>query len=259
MKFIDDITSHKHWKRYLAVGLVVVTVIIYYLRWHIFANPYMHNEMLRYIFDDLAFMCIQILIVTVVLETYLQRREMDALRQKLNMIIGAFFSQFGFEMLHELALNDAKIAEIKDVVSPQMNWTHRDFERAHKIFEQHAPEMKPTPDSLRAMEELIRSHKDAVLTLLTNQALLDHETFADLLWAISHIGDELGARHNYDALPESDMAHLALDMKRAYQLFGFEWLNYLEHLQSRYPYLYSLAVRNNPLAHECNVEVCELS
>lgn len=259
MKFLDDIMSHRYWKRYLAIGLVVVTVVMYYLRWHFFANPSMHNEMVRYIFDDLAFMCIQILVVTVVLETYLQRREMQTLRQKLNMIIGAFFSQFGFEMLHELALNDAQINEIKGSVSPQMNWTHRDFVHARRVFAQHAPEMRLTPASLRSMNELVHRHKDAVLTLLTNQALLDHETFTDLLWAISHIGDELEARRDFETLPDSDIAHLALDMKRAYQLFGFEWLSYLEHLQGRYPYLYSLAVRNNPLEHECNVEVCDLN
>jgi len=35
-------------------------------------------------------------------------------------------------------------------------------------------------------------------------------------------------------------------MKRAYILLVSQWLNYMKHLKSDYPYLFSLAVRMNP-------------
>jgi hypothetical protein len=86
-----------------------------------------------------------------------------------------------------------------------------------------------------------------MISLLANQALLEHETFTDLLWALTHLGEELAARTGLDALPEPDERHLAGDITRAYALLGAEWLSYLEHLQRAYPFLFSLAVRTNPL------------
>jgi hypothetical protein len=37
------------------------------------------------------------------------------------------------------------------------------------------------------------------------------------------------------------------DSKRAYTHITMEWLAYLEHLKGSYPFLFSLAVRVNPL------------
>ena len=44
-------------------------------------------------------------------------------------------------------------------------------------------------------------------------------------------------------------------MKRAYVLLIREWLDYMSHLRTDYPYLYSLAVRTNPFDPEASPEV----
>ncbi|MEI6727941.1 MAG: hypothetical protein WCN81_17205, partial [Actinomycetes bacterium] len=71
--------------------------------------------------------------------------------------------------------------------------------------------------------------------------------FTDLLWAVTHVAEELHARGDFEHLPDPDRAHLAVDVKRAYTLLGIQWLDYLRHLQTQYPFLFSLAVRTNPL------------
>ncbi len=40
--------------------------------------------------------------------------------------------------------------------------------------------------------------------------------------------------------------HLSGDIRRAYSILITEWLAYMKHLKSDYPYLFSLAVRTNP-------------
>ena len=47
-------------------------------------------------------------------------------------------------------------------------------------------------------------------------------------------------------LSPSDREHLAGDVQRGYVLLIKEWLAYMSHLKSRYPYLFSLALRTNP-------------
>jgi hypothetical protein len=66
---------------------------------------------------------------------------------------------------------------------------------------------------------------------------------------------ELEARKSLKGLPDTDMKHLSGDMQRAFSCLLREWLVYMQHLKSDYPYLYSLAVRMNPMDPEARPEV----
>jgi hypothetical protein len=96
-----------------------------------------------------------------------------------------------------------------------------------------------------------------MLRLLENQALLEHATFTDMLWAVFHLTEELAARGDLSALPDPDRRHIELDMGRAYGRLLAEWLRYVEHLKAQYPYLYSFAVRTNPFDPEAQVGVTQ--
>ena len=61
-----------------------------------------------------------------------------------------------------------------------------------------------------------------------------------------HLRDELAARSTLTGLPETDIAHLANDVKRAYSLLTRQWIEYMLYLKNRYPFLFSLALRTNP-------------
>ena len=80
-----------------------------------------------------------------------------------------------------------------------------------------------------------------------NQNLLEHENFTDLLWAAFHIVEELEARESFDRLPPSDQEHINGDIKRVFGHLIREWILYMLHLKEAYPYLFSLAVRLNPM------------
>jgi len=57
------------------------------------------------------------------------------------------------------------------------------------------------------------------------------------------------------SLSQIDYQHLAGDIERAYRSLILEWLAYMEHLKNNYPYLFSLAMRTNPLDKNASVEV----
>jgi len=101
----------------------------------------------------------------------------------------------------------------------------------------------------------LKEKRQFLLNLLENPNLLEHESFTNLLWAVFHLTDELTHRKGLDRLPENDYQHLAGDIKRAHHLLILEWLNYMKHLKTNYPYLFSLAVRTNPFDANASVEV----
>jgi hypothetical protein len=57
----------------------------------------------------------------------------------------------------------------------------------------------------------------------------------------------LNFRESPQNLPEGDTAHLKGDLRRVYSKIVAEWIAYTEHLKGRYPFLFSLAARINPL------------
>ena len=99
------------------------------------------------------------------------------------------------------------------------------------------------------------SKRSFLLLLMENPNLLEHAIFTDLLWATFHLTKELGFRQTMDLLSRTDLDHLQGDMDRTFHHLANQWLMYMEHLQSDYPYLYSLAVRTNPFVPGSKVEV----
>ena len=108
---------------------------------------------------------------------------------------------------------------------------------------------------LAALKKLLLGDYDFALRLLENQILLEHERFTELLWAVSHLTEELAHRTNLQDLTSADSKHLAGDIQRAYGFLMREWLSYMEHLKKEYPYLFSLAIRTNPFDPDACVEL----
>jgi hypothetical protein len=110
------------------------------------------------------------------------------------------------------------------------------------------------------MEELrdfLSSRHSFLVRLLENPILLENQCFTDLLWAVFHLSEELNFRESLHDLPETDIAHLKTDLRRAYSKIVKEWITYTEHLKSKYPFLFSLAARINPLNPKASPIVLE--
>jgi hypothetical protein len=247
----------RRWQVEIAATLILLAVLVYVARWLLFPSESLHREMLRYLVDDIAFLFIQVLLVSLLLDGLMQRRARDTMLKKLNMLIGAFYSECGTDLLGRIARLDSDLGDVRDDLVPAMDWGAKDYERAKQAFRDHKPTITLSAGDLVALRERLDVEKGYMLGLLGNQALLEHETFTDLLWAVTHVTEELHARGDFENLPATDRAHLVGDVRRAYSLLGVQWLDYLRHLRDQYPFLFSLAVRTNPLDPRACVTVTE--
>ena len=94
----------KKLKRYktillLAGILMALSALTYLVHYFIFQDP---HHIFIYMVGDLAFLPLEAFLVVIVVERFLARREKRAMIQKLNMVIGAFFSEVGTELLRRL-------------------------------------------------------------------------------------------------------------------------------------------------------------
>ena len=179
-------------------------------------------------------------------ELMLAKREHASRAEKLNMVIGAFFSEVGTRLLQAFSQASDEAAAIRDELQVDAKWTDQRFAEVRSRLDTLDYGVDVARVDLDALAAMLEAKREFLLRLLENPALLENEAFTDILWAVFHLAEELGAREDRSALPDSDRLHLAGDMKRAYRLLARQWLAYMEHLKARYPYLFSLAVRTNP-------------
>ncbi|NOZ69728.1 MAG: hypothetical protein GXP46_10910 [Deferribacteres bacterium] len=231
------------WQVILGAALVSLSAVLYYLHYTIFRDA---HHIFIYLLGDIAFVPIEVLLVTLIIHRLLHYRERRLLMQKLNMVIGAFFSEVGTGLLESLSSFDSGSLKNNKYFLVDGDWTAKDFTAAVRFAENLDPSVDTRKGNLTDLRDLLEEKKAFMLRLLENQSLLEHDSFTELLWAVFHLSEELTARPDLSALPEKDYEHLAGDINRAYRHLTSEWLKYMRHLKNDYPYLFSLAVRVNP-------------
>jgi hypothetical protein len=238
----------------LALVLILAAIGLHAAHYLIYRDA---HQLGFYFLLDVAFLPVNVLVLTLLVDRVLAERERADRRHKMNMVVGVFFSELGrplLGLLREVLSNGGELMSALQITTAN---TEPEIlalgERVYKLPMGIALE----PSDMTALRALLKEHEELTLRLLANPVLLEHEQFTDVLWAVVHLGEELTARSSFDNLPPSDLAHLEGDTERVYRRLLRQWLQYLAHLKQYYPYLYSFAVRADPLHPGQSVEVME--
>jgi hypothetical protein len=228
---------------YLAIAFVALSAILYFVHYLIFRDI---HHIFIYLVGDLAFLPLEVLLVVVIIERLLARRETEAKLEKLNMVVGAFFSELGNRLLQDLFKHFDNRLEISNHLNITESWTKKDFKKAVDSAQHLRVEVDCRNIDLDELKAFLAQKREFLLTLLENPSLLEHDRFTDLLWAVTHLDEELEARPALTDLPDKDLEHLAGDIRRMYDHLASEWLDYVQHLKAKYPFLFSLVLRTHP-------------
>jgi hypothetical protein len=236
----------------LGLLLVLLSFFFYAVHFVIFRDA---HHIFIYLVGDIAFVFIEVLLVTLIIHHILSEREKQAMLKKLNMVIGAFFSEAGTPLLKYFSKFDTNSKQLSKHLIVDSNWSPEHFTQLQVVLKKHEHKIDSKAGDLKELQSFIVDKRAFLLRLLENPNLLEHEQFTELLWAVFHLAEELSFRNSVIDLPESDCKHLNGDIKRAHTLLVREWLSHMEHLKNDYPYLFSLAVRTNPFDPDASVEV----
>jgi hypothetical protein len=240
------------WKLAAGIGLVLLSLAMYTAHYLIF-----HDEHHLFIFftGDLAFIPIEILIVTLIIDQMLESRERKSRMEKLNMVIGTFFSTLGTPLLAMLSRADPGIGAVRPRLVIGDNWGAGQFIEVKTCLDSHACAVAGDRIDIEALRSFLLGSEEFIIRLVENPMVFEHESFTGLLLAVSHLKEELKARGDLLGLPPADIAHLGTDISRVYERLVPEWLKYMEYLKDHYPYLFSLAMRTNPFDENASVVV----
>ncbi|HUT63916.1 MAG TPA: hypothetical protein VMZ04_08160 [Anaerolineae bacterium] len=241
-----------HWQILLGIVLIILSVIMYVLHFAIFHD--LHHIFI-YLLGDIAFVPIEVLLVTLIIHRLLSEREKRSLLKKMNMVIGSFFSEVGVELLRMLSSFHQDSYQFAQKLIVNGSWTEIDFNRLGSFASEEKFSMDSRSKSLEDVKRFLVERHNFLLSLLGNPNLLEHDSFTEMLWAVFHLTNELKHRNKIVNLSDNDYNHLSGDIQRAYVRLIGEWLAYMKHLKNDYPYLFSLAVRTNPFDPEARPEI----
>jgi hypothetical protein len=225
------------------LSLVLLSLILYGVHYAVFLDS---HHIYIFMLGDIAFVPIEVLMVTLIIHQLLNEREKRIRLEKLNMVIGTFFSSVGTRLLTYLSDADPGLDRIREHLIVSNAWSDKEFADASKSLKSYEYEIDISKVNLDELHSFLEEKQELLVRILENPTLLEHEAFTDLLRAVFHLSDELELRDDLTQLPDSDLNHLANDIKRAYVLLVRQWVDYAKYLKSDYPYLFSLAMRMNP-------------
>lgn len=239
-------------KHMLLVMLAIASTILYLVDYFVIGSA---RDIASSFIGNLAFLPIYVIFVTLMIEQIMRERERQTIMRKLNMVIGVFFSEVGNCLLKELSAYVVMCDDLRSQLHVSGQWNENDFQRALGYLASHDFQIDCSGCNKQQLKDLLVSKRSFLVGLLENQNLLEHEQFTDLLWAVFHLVEELDARQSFDSMPKSDMDHINGDIKRAFGYLSREWVFYMKHLKQDYPYLFSLAVRLNPMLEHPDPQV----
>ncbi|MGD0817891.1 MAG: hypothetical protein ABR986_05760 [Methanomassiliicoccales archaeon] len=239
----------KSWQIRLGLVLVLLSALTYLAYYLIFNNLY---NMLMYATGDLAFVFINVLLVTLIIQSLLERRGKEAMIGKMSTVIGAFFSELGKPLILLLTKNGTRLPDFGTDLHINSTWTDRDYDQTVEKITEKDTDLKLEASDLAVIKDMLTEKRSFLLSMMENPNLLEHERFTELLLALFHVQEELMNRKDVLSSPPTDISHLNKDITRAFSLMVREWILHMRHLQKNYPYLFSLAVRTNPFDPEAD-------
>ncbi len=232
-----------NWQLVLGVILILLSALGYYIHFLIFRDA---HHIFIYLIGDIAFVFLEVFLVTLVVHNLLAVREKQALFKKMNMVIGAFFSEVGRGLIKHCIVFDPQSEMLAKKLILRSEWTNLQFKQLRKELSGYACDIDCKKGNLGELKNFLVGKRAFLLALLENQNLLEHESFTDLLWSVFHLTEELEGRDDLSNLPAKDYEHLVNDIKRVYRQLLGQWVMYMKHLKLNYPYLFSLSANVDP-------------
>ena len=242
------------WQVWVGAGLLAVSGLFYVVHYLVFRDA---HHIFLWSFTSMAFLPVSVLFVTLIINRLLTVKQKQQRLQKLNMVIGAFFSEVGTTLLSSFSGFDPEIALLRERLGVNGTWDKTRFQETLRWLKTHSYRVEGVQTDLPALKSFLISERDFLLRLLENPNLLEHEAFTTLLRAVFHLAEELGYRRDFSVLPAADVNHLAGDIRRAYVMLVRQWVDYMHFMKVYYPYLFSLAVRTSPFDAQASAVIQE--
>ena len=231
-----------NWKIIVGIVMIFLSILFYFIHFLIFRDA---HHIFIYLIGDIAFVFIEVLMVTLIIHHLLNEWEKRSHLKKLNMVIETFFSEFGKHLLVYLSNFDKNLSSVHDLIIDKDGSYKMNFKAAFRAINSYKADIDMDKINLSKLSKFLTDRRSFLVNLLQNPNLLEHQTFTETIMAVFHIAEELAAR-DLNNISKEDIEHTKTDIERAYNKLMYQWLCYMEYTEKNYPYFFLYAMRTNP-------------
>jgi len=113
-----------NWRVIIGLSLIVLSGLLYLLHHAVFSDT---HHIFIFLLSDIAFVPIEVLLVTLIIHRLLTEREKCSRLDRLNMVIDTFFGEVCDDLLVCFSTFDPKLEEIKQELMITRDWDEATF------------------------------------------------------------------------------------------------------------------------------------
>ncbi len=230
------------WETKIGIVLIFSSFFFYFLNYLTFHDT---TFIEKYILVQLGFLPISVLLVSIVLNSLMVRKERRERMEKLNIVIGSFFAEIGKDLLRYLSKYDERIENLMHHIE-SLRKNVEDFPSLKRAVEGRKYKIVIERMNLYEFRKYLLDNKEFVVNLLDNPVIIEHETFTDLLWNLLYVTERLKRTIDFENMCPEDRKSLKMDMERLYRLLAYEWVSYVHYLRGNYPHIFLYEINSNP-------------
>ena len=119
------------WEARLGIFLILLSLIIYGTKYLITGDA---ENIFNYLFNSLGYLPLNVLLVTLILNSLLANRSKQNKQEKMNIVVGVFFSEVGTWLLTYLSDNDPNLCRLSGDLVKIDRWSDEEFIRVQDKF-----------------------------------------------------------------------------------------------------------------------------
>ena len=152
-------------KQRIAFGalLILLSVLFYTLHFVFFKDS---HHIFIYLVGDIAFVPIEVLLVTMIIHKLLDEREKRMKFKKLNMVIETFYSEVGTRLLAWVSDSDPELESKKKDLMISNEWSNKDFKNIKKRFAENEYKVNISEIDLQGLTDYLVEKRTVLLQLL---------------------------------------------------------------------------------------------
>jgi hypothetical protein len=161
------------WEARLGIFLILLSFIIYGIKYLIIGDA---ENIFNYLFNSLGYLPLNVLLVTLILNRLLANRSKQNKLEKMNIVVGVFFSEVGTWLLTYLSDNDPNLCRLSGDLVKIDRWSDEEFIRVQDKFKNHNYSIDIKKIDVKALSTYLSSKRSFSVRLLENPLLLENES-----------------------------------------------------------------------------------
>jgi hypothetical protein len=153
------------WRIIFALSLISLSTLLYLLDFVRFCD---YKHILDFLLQNMAFLLIQVLLITLILDWLVGYMDKQKRLKKQNMVIGAFFMEVGTKLLTYISDLDPELESIRSSLVVDEYWSDQEFSRVSKSLKGYGYEIDMDKLDLEYLFILLEKERDFLIGLVEN-------------------------------------------------------------------------------------------